>query len=155
MKMNFDIQIPNPLNSFAEIEGTWKEGNEGKRYWNWHGIITAKEPIVAVSFMRVGNRIEWARSGKDLTKEIDVIFGLGTFDSDPKDVQTIFYVGGNGPRWRTLLDDDAKLPPEVFSPSKIVIGKPFSFCKPFGNPAIEFLGLIILREHVIGARNGL
>ena len=152
MNMNFDIQIVNSPNSFADIEGTWEER---KRYWNWNGTITAKEPIVAISLMRVGNRIVWARSGKNLTAKLDVRFCLGIFDSDPKDVQTIFCVGGNGgPRWRTMLEK-LEVPPEVLLHKKITLGTPFVFCKPFGTPTIELFGLILLREQVIGARNGL
>jgi hypothetical protein len=150
MKRISEIQIPNCDNSFATLEGTW----EKKRNWDWNGTITAEKPIVAVSLLRVGNRIEWSKSEKKPTEKLDIRFLLGIYDSDPKDVQVTFFIGGNGPRWRTLLED-AKQPPEVFSPEKIAIGKPFSFCKPFGSPAIELFGLIILREQVIGARNGL
>ena len=150
MKMISEIQIPDCHNSFAVLEGTW----EKKRNWDWNGTIAAEKPIVAVSLLRVGNRIEWARSGKKPAEKLDVRFLLGIFDSNPRDVQVTFCIGGNGPRWRTLLADGEQ-PPEIFLPEKTVIGKPFSFCKPFGNPTIELFGLIILREQVVSARNGL
>jgi hypothetical protein len=144
----FDSLTSLSSNLFVTIEGVW----EKKRLWDWNGTITANEPIVAISFLRVGNRVEWARSKKDLTTKLDVRLFLGIFDSDPRDVSVGFSIGLNGPRWRTLLDDSNQ-PPEI-SQRNIAVGKPFVFCKPFGNPAIELFGLIILRDHVTGARNG-
>ena len=149
MKTFFDIQIPNTTNSIAELVGAW----ERKRNWDWNGVITAKSPIAAVSFLRVRNRIEWARSQKELTAKLDVRLLLGIYDSDPRDVSVGFSIGVNGPRWRTLLGDPNE-PPEI-SKINITIGKPFVFCKSFGTPAIELFGLVILREQVVGARNGL
>jgi len=148
--MNFDIQIPNSPNFFAEIEGTW----EKKTYWDWNGTITAKEPIVAISIMRVGNHVEWARSQKTQTTKLDIRLLLGTYDSNAKDVLAMFSIGNNGPRLRTLLDDPNQ-PPEILTSSNVPIGKPFIFSKPFGNPELELFGLIILREQVVSARNGL
>ena len=149
MNTIFEIQIPNPNNSFAKLDGKW----ERKRNWDWNGTIGANEPIVAISFLRVGNRIEWARSQKQLTPKLDIRLLLGIFDSDPKDVSVGFSIGENGPRWRTLLDNPNQ-PPEI-PQQTIAIGKPFTFCEPFGSPAIELFGLVILREQAVCARNGL
>lgn len=148
MKTVFEIQIQNSKDSSAKIEGKW----EKKRNWDWNGKIIANESIVAVSFLRVGNRIEWARSEKQSTPELDIRLLLGIFDADPKDVQVVFSIGTNGPRWRTFLENPDR-PPEI-PDQTVVIGKPFSFCKSFGTPAIELFGLVILREQAVCARNG-
>jgi hypothetical protein len=150
--ITFDTLTLLSKNSFVAVESAWERKRLG--FWDCHGEIVGNEPIVAVSIMRIGNRVEWARSGKGSTTKLDVRLLLGMYDSNPKDVQVTFFIGGNGPRWRTLLDDPEQ-PPEIFIHKKIAIGTPFAFCKPFGNPAIELFGLILLREQVIGARNGL
>lgn len=149
MKSIFEIEIPNATNSFAKLEGKW----ERKRNWDWNGIIIADKPIIAISFLRVGNRIEWARSQKQSASELDARLLLGIFDSDPKDVQVVFSFGANGPRWRTVLDDSNQ-PPDI-SNRAVAIGKSFAFCKSFGTPAIELFGLVIFREQAVCARNGL
>jgi hypothetical protein len=148
--MNLDFALPNPKDSRASIEGSWVK----KRWWDWNGIAVADAPIVAVSILHVKNRIEWARSEKNKINSLDIRLLLGGYDSIGKDVQVGFSMGDNGPRWRTILDDPEH-PPIIAPVRDVLIGKPFLFCASFGTPKIELWGLLIFRDQVVGARNGL
>jgi hypothetical protein len=142
--------IPMSSSITARIAGSWQR----LRYWDWNGKISADEAIVAVSLMRVGSHLEWARSEKELTSELDVRLLLGWHDSGGRDVQVSFFVGDHGPRWRTTLAD-ADSPPKTLEDATIPLGRLFTFCEPFGVPQIDLFGLVLLREQVTGARNGL
>lgn len=133
----------------ARIQGSWKQ----LRYWDWNGQIFADEPIVAVSLLRVGARLEWARSAKGPETVLEARLLLGWHDSSGHDVQVSFSVG-NGPRWRATLADNTK-PPRTLEDGPIPLGQPFRFCEPFGLPRIELFCLVLSRNQVIGARNGL
>jgi len=54
----------------------------------------------------------------------------------------------------TLLDDPDR-PPEPSKSCSVPIGRVFPFCEPFGTPKIHLFGLLLLRDQVVGARNGL
>ena len=148
--MLLSISIPNPSGIVATVEGSWIRHCP----WDWNGKVSADKPIVALSFMRVGSVVEWARSEKGPKTELKVRLFLGHFDSQGRDVQASFSIGENGPRTRTLLStlDSPPQTPKTFSTP---LGRVFSFCKPFGEPQVELFGLVLLREQVTGARNGL
>jgi hypothetical protein len=144
------IVIPTPSQRSVRLAGSWKR----PRYWDWNGTIAADAAIVAVSLMRVGLHLEWARSEKGPKTELDARLLLGWRDTVGRDVQASFSLGDNGPRTQTLLDD-ADSPPKTIRDASIPLGRLFTFCEPFGSPQIELFGLVLLREQVTGARNGL
>jgi hypothetical protein len=90
--ITFDALTLLSKNSFVAVESAWERKRLG--FWDCHGEIVGNEPIVAVSIMRIGNRVEWARSGKGSTTKLDVRLLLGMYDSNPKDVQVTFFIGG-------------------------------------------------------------
>jgi hypothetical protein len=85
---------------------------------------------------------------------LDTRLLLGWYDADGHDVQISFSIGENGPRWRTRLAN-ADAPPKTLDAGSVPLGRLFSFSEPFGTPQIQLFGLVILREQVTGARNGL
>lgn len=144
------LVIPQGKDATARITGAWTR----PRCWDWRGTISWAEPIVALSMMRVGSHLEWARSEKQLKTELDVRQLLGWYDAAGHDVQASFSIGKNGPRSRTMLAN-ASDPPQTFRELLVPVGRVFSFCQPFGTPQIELFGLVIPREQVTDARNGL
>src|SRR5262245_20767335 len=104
-----------------------------------------------MSLMRIGPRLESARSEKQSKTEFDTRLLLGWYDAEGHDVQVSFSIGENGPRWRTRVTS-ADAPPETLDDSSVPLGRLFSFCEPFGAPQIELFGLIIPREQVTGVR---
>ena len=144
------VVIPTPLQHPARLAGSWTR----PRYWDWMGHLTAGVPIVAVSLMRVGSHLEWARSEKGPKAELEARLLLGWYDTVGRDVQVSFSLGENGPRHQTLLADPES-PPKPAPDASVPVGQLFRFCAPFGAPQIELFGLVLLREQVTGARNGL
>jgi hypothetical protein len=144
------VRIPPATKVSATLSGSWKR----PRYWDWNGTLAATEPIVALALMRIGNRLEWARSEKGPKSTLDVRLLLAYDAPDKSDVFVSFCVGDNLTRWRTRLDDPDK-PPQPPETCSIPIGRVFPFCGPFGIPVIGLFGLVVLRSQVTGARNGL
>jgi hypothetical protein len=144
------VRIPPASKISATLSGSWKR----PRYWDWNGTLTASEPIVGLSLMQIGERLEWARSEKGPKSILDIRLLLGFDVLDKSNVYVSFCLGENLTRWRTLLDDPDKppLPPETCS---VPIGRVFPFCESFGTPKIHLFGLVLLRSQVVCARKGL
>lgn len=144
------LQILPASNGSATLAGLWKR----PRYWDWNGTISASEPIVALCFLQVGTRLEWARSEKGPKTSLSVRLLLGFDAPDKTKVCVSFSIGENQTRLWTLLDDPDK-PPQSPESSSVPIGRVFPFCQPFGTPSISLSGLVLTRNQAIGARNGL
>jgi hypothetical protein len=134
----------------ATLSGAWKR----PRYWDWNGTISASEPIVALCFLQVGTRLEWARSEKSPKTSLDVRLLLGFDAPDKAKVCVSFSIGESQTRLWTVLDDPDK-PPQPPERCSVPIGRIFPFCQAFGTPRISLFGLVLLRSQAIGARNGL
>jgi hypothetical protein len=144
------LHIPLSSNGAATLTGSWRR----PRYWDWNGTISASEPIVALCFLQVGTRLEWARSEKGSKTSLDVRLLLGFDAPDKANVCVSFSIGENQTRQWTLLDDADK-PPQPPERCSVPIGRVFPFCPPFGSPRILLFGLVLLRGQAIGARNGI
>jgi len=144
------VRIPPGSKASATLSGSWQR----PRYWDWNGALAGTEPIVGLSLMQIGERLEWARSEKGPKSTLDVRLLLGFDAPDKSNVYVSFCVGENLTRWRTLLDDPDR-PPEPSKSCSVPIGRVFPFCEPFGTPKIHLFGLLLLRDQVVGARNGL
>src|SRR3954470_15886364 len=94
------LAIPQANDAKAHLAGSWTR----PRYWDWRGRISFEKPIVAMSMMRVGSHLAWARSEKQPRTELVVRVLLGWYDADARDVQVSFSIGQNGPRLRTMLN---------------------------------------------------
>ena len=46
--------IPGTCDHTVKVEGSWNQ----TRYRDWSGQISSPEPIVAISFLQVGNHLE-------------------------------------------------------------------------------------------------
>jgi hypothetical protein len=144
------LRIPPSVNTVATLTGSWKR----PRYWDWNGTIDASEPIVALSLMRVGTRLEWARSEKGPKTTLNIRLLLGFDAPDRSKVCVSFSIGANGTRRWTLLSNPDQ-PPQPSEKCSVPIGHVFPFCNPFGTPEIHLFGLVLLRSQAIGARVGL
>src|SRR5881394_3588780 len=98
------IRTPSPVTII--VSGAWSQ----RPPWDWKGSVAAAEPIVAMTFLRVGDHVEWVRSEKTVHAEMEIRLLLGRYDSEGLDVQVCFGVGENSVRWRTLLVDANALP---------------------------------------------
>ncbi len=116
--------------------------------------MVAPEPIIAMTFLRVGDHVEWVRSEKTMHAEMEVRLLLGRYDSRGLDVQTCFGVGDCSVRWRTMLDNPDDLP-SIAEMRTIRAGKSFAFCPPFGTPEVTLYGLVLLRRQAVGSRVGI
>jgi hypothetical protein len=149
--MTFDAVRIQPSEEVpATLSGSWKR----PRYWDWNGTLEAPEPIVGLALMQIGRRLEWARSEKGPKSALEVRLLFGYDAPDKSHVNASFSVGENSTRsWTLLADPD--MPPQLPENRPVEIGRVFSFCEPFGSPLIQLFGLVLLRDQVIGARNGL
>jgi hypothetical protein len=145
-----DLLIPDSERPLAAIEGAWSRGSN----WDWKGKVSTTAPIVAVSFIRVGTLVQWARSEKGPKLSLAMRLHLGRYDREGRDVQATFAIGEGMPRTRTLLPSPDFLP-RIPTERTISVGRIFSFCEPFGEPKVELFGVLVFREQVIGGRNGL
>ena len=144
------LTIPTPSPVTIAVSGAWSP----QPPWDWKGSVTAPEPIVAMTFLRVGDHVEWVRSEKTVHAEMEIRLLLGRYDSKGLDVQACFSVGENTVRWRTMLDHANALP-SVPGLREIRAGQSFPFCAPFGTPEIALYGLVLLRRQAVSARLGI
>jgi hypothetical protein len=144
------LTIPTPLPVTIPVSGAWSQ----RPPWDWKGSAVGPEPIIAMTFLVIGNHVEWVRSEKTVHTEMEIRLLLGRYDSRGFDVQTCFSVGDNSVRWRTVLEDADALP-SVPKTRKITAGRCFAFCAPFGTPEVAFHGLVLLRRQAVPARLGI
>ena|SRR2546427_13249253 len=132
------LTIPTPSPVTITISGAWSE----RPPWNWKGSVVGPEPIVAMTFLRIGSHVRWVRSEKTVHTEMEVQLLFGRYDSRGLDVQPRFSIGNNSVRWRTVLDDADDLP-SVARTRTIRAGQSFPFCAPFGTPEVALYGLVL------------
>jgi hypothetical protein len=144
------LTIPTPSLVTITVSGAWSQ----QPPWDWKGSVTAPEPIVAMTFLRVGNHVEWVRSEKTVHAEMEIRLLLGRYDSKGLDVQACFSVGENTVRWRTMLDHANALP-TVPGLRQSPAGQSFPFCALFGTPEIALYALVLLRRQAVSARLGI
>ncbi len=147
------LTIQTPSRVTMTIRGAWSE--RPPCGWNWTGGVLAPEPIVGISFLQVGDHVEWVRSTKRMHCEMEIHLLLGRQDIEGREVRPAFGVGDYCEvRWRTLLDHADALP-SVASDQTIAAGQAFSFCSPFGTPEVALYGLVLLRRQVVVGRGGI
>jgi hypothetical protein len=145
-----DLFIPDSEQPLAALEGSWIR----RTNWDWIGKVSTTAPIVAVTFTRVGNVVRWSRSEKGPSMKLRVRLLLGRYDNAGRDVAASFSIGEGQTQTRTMLPSE-DIVPNAPSERTIAVGPVFRFCEPFGEPRVELFGILIFREQVIGARNGL
>ena len=144
------LTIPTPSPVMLTVSGAWSHCPP----WDWKGTVVAPEPIVAMTFLRIADHVEWVRSEKTMHAEMEIRLLLGRYESRGLDVQACFGVGDCSVRWRTMLDNADDLP-SVPETRTIRAGQCFAFCTPFGTPQIALYGLVLLRRQAVSSRVGI
>ena len=144
------ISITPTIKIKAMLAGSWTR----PRAWDWIGTIKCEEPIVALSLMQVGTRLDWVRSEKGPKNVLEARLLLAFDTPNKSNVCACFGIGEASLRRWTLLSNpnEPPKPPKSYS---VPIGRVFPFCEAFGMPAIQLFGLVLLRSRAVGARAGL
>jgi hypothetical protein len=133
---------------------TLKGGSSSLPYYVWRGVMSAKEPLVAVAIMECGTTVEWCKSERGSAENLEVRLALLPFCSEGPDVQINFSVGRGGGRWRSVLsspDAMAAIPDH----RELRAGVIERFAEVTGEPSVKLSLLLIARQDVRSARNGL
>ena len=90
------LTIPTPSPVTITVSGAWSQ----RPPWDWKGNVVAPEPVIALTFLRVGGHVEWVKSEKTVHDVMAVRLLIGRYDSGGRDVQVYFGIGGNSVRGR-------------------------------------------------------
>jgi hypothetical protein len=131
------------------IKGTWVK----TRPSDWCGIASADSSLVAVSFLRDPQRIQWCKSERGDPAGQEVRLLLRWYDKIGLDVQLNFGVGG-ARRSRTLLSN-VSYQPSIPEESEFATGEPRCFATVRGEPDIDCWVLFLAKEDVSVGRKGL
>jgi len=121
---------------------------------DWRGTAIADESLVAVAFLSVNGRIEWAKSDRNQLDGFGVRLGLYHYDSTGRDVQIAFSLAQGGRRCRSNVSSPDYVP-EIFTARQLQTGVIHSFAAIDGNPTIHVFALFLARSNVRSQRNGL
>ena len=120
----------------------------------WRGVATAGEPLVAIAFLQCGNVVQWYRSERGSAEKLELKFALLPYDAAGLDVQVNFSVGQGGGTWRSIVATHECVP-VISDRREMQTGIIERFAEILGNPPVELSVLLIAREDVRSARNGL
>ena len=132
------------------LQGSWSPPPRR----DWQGIVVAGEPLLAVAFISCDAVAEWYKSERGSANNLGVRLALFPYGADRRDVQVNFSVGCGGGRWRSVLCSANTLP-VIPSRRELCAGKIEKFAEVVGEPSLELRLLLIARQDVKSARNGL
>src|SRR6185436_7026918 len=87
---------------FPQLPVSITGGRVPSRTFDWRGVATGAEPLVALVLLRDTEGPFWAKSGRPHIG-LGIRLRLGWYDNAGLDVQVSFSVGGGWRRSRTLL----------------------------------------------------
>lgn len=107
----------------------------------WKGTLTSTTEIVALTALRRGKTLDWAKSGSS-SCSTPLSMGIGLYDLLGVDVQVWLSVGNGGARSRTTVPS-ATYAPDILDSQVIQTGRLVAFTRITGSPQID-LGLLLL-----------
>jgi hypothetical protein len=104
--------------------------------------------------MECGATVEWCKSERGCAENLEVRLALLPYCSEGPDVQINFSVGRGGGRWRSVLFSPPAIP-AIPDHRELRAGVIERFAEVTGEPSVKLSLLLIARQDVRSARNGL
>ncbi len=121
-------------------------------YRLWAGTLEAEEPIVALTLLKIGDNVLWARSSHKTGTSLDLHIQYSPVSEGRRDVQVAYCVGDACTYGRSVVETALTHPsPDI---KNHVTGELFDIGVVTGTPVIELKALLMVRSDVTSVRNG-
>lgn len=136
----------------VEIAGEWV-AHPTRGYRDWTGTIIAPEAVVAVTLVRVGELVRWAKGDKRGSPEVRLL--IAPIEKErPLDLSLTYGLTAGGIRFGiSAASDDYR--PSMPARIEVPFGKVFWHTRMDEDAKIELGGIIFRRADVKGLRMGL
>jgi len=150
------LELNKYLSSLSKIKldlsGNWKIlSNVGKE---WQGVITSEQPVVAITFMQVGNHVKWVKSERNNSEQLSVRFSFVKDNPNDKNMQMNYVVGDSADRCWTEVSSENYLS-VLSNKNTFNTGEIRLLLVVDGSPKIELFSLFIQCGEIKIGRKGL
>jgi hypothetical protein len=137
MSLLWGTEVPGAARVPVTSAGGWVPLPERR----WKGTLTSNAEIVALTILRCGKTLDWAKSSSS-SSSTSIRMGIGQYDLVGLDVQAWLSVGSGGTGIRTTVPS-ATYVPDILDNQVIETGRLVAFTRVAGSPPID-LGLLLL-----------